>query len=255
MPPSELAIGRVCLPDLLCRRGETLARLGERVDLRVRWRVLPPHAVAARVVRRRGRRPPSGPESTRDSVGRARGDLHQGGRALQPARRYGEWTTTSTVATEPMAATTVIRLSRRIRVCVSFPGRCMRRGWCCPMGTGGGLTVDVRSRVQREDGESIPGMYTVGNTPADTFGRCYPGAGAAIGHRLVFADIAARDMAERTWHCTDGHWSPARSSGRNLRRRRSAHGRLRDGPSEGGTHCVKPPRRALMRAGRALTID
>src|SRR5690625_6883765 len=96
----------------------------------------------------------------------------------------------------------------------------MRRGRCCPMGTGGGVMVDVRARVQREDGESILGMYTVGNTPANTFGRRYPGAGATIGHRLAFADIAARHMAERKWHFTDGHWSPARSSGRNLRRRR-----------------------------------
>lgn len=131
----------------------------------------------------------------------------------------------------------------------------MRRGRCCPMGTGGGVMVDVRARVQREDGESIPGMYTVGNTPANTFGRRYPGAGATIGHRLVFADIAARHMAERKWHFTDGHWSPARSSGRNLRRRRSAPGRRSDSLSEGGTHCVKPPRRALMMAGRVLTID
>src|SRR5690625_739083 len=129
------------------------------------------------------------------------------------------------------------------------------RGVLSDLGTDGGLMVDVRARVQREDGESIPALYAFGNAAANTFGRRYPGAGATIGHRLVLAGIAARHMAERKWHFTDGHWSPARSSGRNLRRRRSAPGRRSDSLSEGGTHCVKSPRRALMMAGRVLTID
>lgn len=63
------------------------------------------------------------------------------------------------------------------------------------LGTCGGLTVDERARVTREDGTTISGLYAVGNTAANTFGRRYPGAGATIGQGLVFAHIAAQDMA------------------------------------------------------------
>ena len=63
------------------------------------------------------------------------------------------------------------------------------------LGTCGGLTVDERARVLREDGEVVPGLYAIGNTAANAFGATYPGAGATIGQGLVFGHIAAQDMA------------------------------------------------------------
>lgn len=65
------------------------------------------------------------------------------------------------------------------------------------LGTCGGLTVDERARVLREDGEAIDGLYAIGNTAANAFGRTYPGAGATIGQGLVFGHVAAVDMAAR----------------------------------------------------------
>lgn len=65
------------------------------------------------------------------------------------------------------------------------------------LGTCGGLTVDERARVLREDGNAIPGLYAIGNTAANAFGRRYPGAGATIGQGLVFGHVAAQDLATR----------------------------------------------------------
>ncbi|QDB78279.1 3-ketosteroid-delta-1-dehydrogenase [Georgenia wutianyii] len=63
------------------------------------------------------------------------------------------------------------------------------------LGTCGGLTVDERARVLREDGDVVPGLYAIGNTAANAFGDTYPGAGATIGQGLVFGHLAALDMA------------------------------------------------------------
>lgn len=63
------------------------------------------------------------------------------------------------------------------------------------LGTCGGLTVDASARVLREDGSSIPGLYAIGNTAANAFGRRYPGAGATIGQGLVAGYVAAADLA------------------------------------------------------------
>lgn len=65
------------------------------------------------------------------------------------------------------------------------------------LGTCGGLTVDPRARVLREDGEAITGLYAIGNTAANAFGHSYPGAGATIGQGLVFGHVAAADLAAR----------------------------------------------------------
>jgi succinate dehydrogenase/fumarate reductase flavoprotein subunit len=65
------------------------------------------------------------------------------------------------------------------------------------LGTCGGLRADENARVLHEDGSVIPGLYAIGNTAANAFGRRYPGAGATIGQGLVFGYIAARDMAAR----------------------------------------------------------
>jgi succinate dehydrogenase/fumarate reductase flavoprotein subunit len=63
------------------------------------------------------------------------------------------------------------------------------------LGTCGGLRVDDRARVLREDGNVIEGLYAIGNTAANAFGATYPGAGATIAQGLVYGYIAARDAA------------------------------------------------------------
>ncbi|MBE1549115.1 hypothetical protein GGC64_003139 [Mycobacterium sp. OAS707] len=63
------------------------------------------------------------------------------------------------------------------------------------LGTCGGLRVDERARVLREDGSVIDGLYAIGNTAANAFGATYPGAGATIAQGLVYGYIAAHDAA------------------------------------------------------------
>ncbi|ORI15455.1 hypothetical protein BJI47_14355 [Rhodococcus sp. 1168] len=65
------------------------------------------------------------------------------------------------------------------------------------LGTCGGVKADERARALREDGTVIEGLYAIGNTAANAFGRTYPGAGATIGQGLVFGYIAAHDAAGR----------------------------------------------------------
>ncbi|GAT09315.1 3-ketosteroid-delta-1-dehydrogenase [Mycolicibacterium novocastrense] len=65
------------------------------------------------------------------------------------------------------------------------------------LGTCGGLRVDDRARVLREDGGAIDGLYAIGNTAANAFGATYPGAGATIAQGLVYGYIAAADAADR----------------------------------------------------------
>ena len=65
------------------------------------------------------------------------------------------------------------------------------------LGTCGGLVADDKGRVLNEEGQTIPGLYAIGNTAANVFGESYPGAGATIGQGLVFGYIAARDVAEK----------------------------------------------------------
>ncbi|MDT5172922.1 MAG: 3-oxosteroid 1-dehydrogenase, partial [Mycobacterium sp.] len=64
------------------------------------------------------------------------------------------------------------------------------------LGTCGGLKADGRGRVLREDGSAIAGLYAIGNTAANAFGKTYPGAGATIAQGLVYGYIAARDAAQ-----------------------------------------------------------
>ncbi|MEZ0341101.1 3-ketosteroid-delta-1-dehydrogenase [Mycobacterium sp. pV006] len=65
------------------------------------------------------------------------------------------------------------------------------------LGTCGGLRADARARVLREDGSTIGGLYAIGNTAANAFGKSYPGAGATIGQGVVFGYIAAHHAAGR----------------------------------------------------------
>jgi 3-oxosteroid 1-dehydrogenase len=60
------------------------------------------------------------------------------------------------------------------------------------LGTCGGTTVDDRGQVLSASGVPIAGLYAIGNTAANAFGKSYPGAGATIGQGLVFGYIAAR---------------------------------------------------------------
>lgn len=66
------------------------------------------------------------------------------------------------------------------------------------IGTKGGLNVDARARVLREDGSVIEGLYATGNTSAAVMGATYPGAGATLGPALTFAYIAALDIAQQS---------------------------------------------------------
>jgi 3-oxosteroid 1-dehydrogenase len=61
------------------------------------------------------------------------------------------------------------------------------------LGTKGGLRVDARSRVLKESGEVIPGLYATGNCSASVMGRTYPGPGSTLGPASTFGYIAARD--------------------------------------------------------------
>jgi len=64
------------------------------------------------------------------------------------------------------------------------------------LGTKGGLVCDEHSRVLREDGSLIEGLYATGNSTASVMGNDYAGAGATIGPSMVFG-YAAAQPAER----------------------------------------------------------
>ncbi|MFE1396990.1 3-ketosteroid-delta-1-dehydrogenase [Nocardiopsis dassonvillei] len=66
------------------------------------------------------------------------------------------------------------------------------------LGTCGGVRADGHGRALREDGSAVEGLYAIGNTAANVFGKVYPGAGATIGQGLVYGLIAARHAAGRT---------------------------------------------------------
>lgn len=64
------------------------------------------------------------------------------------------------------------------------------------LGTKGGVMTDTVSRVLREDGTIIEGLYAAGNTTASVMGHTYPGPGSTIGPAAVFGMLAARHMAK-----------------------------------------------------------
>ncbi|MFC9790145.1 3-ketosteroid-delta-1-dehydrogenase [Rhodococcus sp. NPDC127528] len=66
------------------------------------------------------------------------------------------------------------------------------------LGTCGGVQADERARVLREDGSAVAGLYAIGNTAGNAFGKVYPGAGATIGQGLVYGYIAALDAAQQS---------------------------------------------------------
>lgn len=65
------------------------------------------------------------------------------------------------------------------------------------LGTKGGLTTDDQARVTTPGGDVIPGLYAAGNTMASVSGLVYPGPGVPIGSAMVFAYLAATDIARQ----------------------------------------------------------
>ncbi|MGI5128126.1 3-oxosteroid 1-dehydrogenase [Pseudonocardia sp. CA-107938] len=63
------------------------------------------------------------------------------------------------------------------------------------LGTKGGLRVDERWRVLREDGTAVDGLYAAGNASAAVMGHTYAGAGATIGPAMTGGYVAALDLA------------------------------------------------------------
>jgi len=63
------------------------------------------------------------------------------------------------------------------------------------VGTIGGLVTDADGLVLQEGGESIPGLYAIGNTAASVFGEGYPGGGTSIAASFIFGYRAVGAMA------------------------------------------------------------
>ncbi|MFJ3778997.1 3-ketosteroid-delta-1-dehydrogenase [Streptomyces sp. NPDC090075] len=80
------------------------------------------------------------------------------------------------------------------------------------LGTCGGLRTDEHGQVQRTDGTTIEGLYAIGNTSANVFGRSYPGPGATIGQGLVYGHIAAQHAASHDHSSTGRTQQPEASS-------------------------------------------
>ncbi|WP_328825471.1 FAD-binding protein [Tomitella gaofuii] len=64
------------------------------------------------------------------------------------------------------------------------------------LGTKGGMRTDTVGRVLNADGEVIRGLYAAGNSMAAPSGYVYPGGGNPIGTSMVFAHLAAKDLAK-----------------------------------------------------------
>ena len=64
-------------------------------------------------------------------------------------------------------------------------------------GTKGGLVIDQRSRVLREDSAPVPGLWACGGSAASLFGDSEPGDGAALAAALVEAYRAVVDLSDQ----------------------------------------------------------
>ena len=64
------------------------------------------------------------------------------------------------------------------------------------LGTAIGMKVDAQSRVLREDGSPIRGLYACGNDMGSIMNGNYPGPGITLGPALTFGYIAGRHLAE-----------------------------------------------------------
>ena len=63
------------------------------------------------------------------------------------------------------------------------------------LGTKAGLVTDGASRVLRDDGSAVDGLYTAGNTASTVMGRSYPGAGATLAPAMLGGFLAAEAVA------------------------------------------------------------
>jgi succinate dehydrogenase/fumarate reductase flavoprotein subunit len=63
------------------------------------------------------------------------------------------------------------------------------------LGTYAGLKTDAHSRVLNASGQSIPGLYAVGNDISSIMGGNYPGAGITLGPALTFGHVAGCHLA------------------------------------------------------------
>lgn len=63
------------------------------------------------------------------------------------------------------------------------------------LGTKGGMRTDTAGRVLGKNGAVIGGLYAAGNSMAAPSGYVYPGGGNPIGTSMVFAHLAAKDLA------------------------------------------------------------
>lgn len=65
------------------------------------------------------------------------------------------------------------------------------------IGTSGGLVINEKAEVTREDGSIIEGLYAAGNTTKSIVGHTYTAGGTSIGAALVFGHVAANTIAEK----------------------------------------------------------
>lgn len=65
------------------------------------------------------------------------------------------------------------------------------------IGTKGGLLTNEQAQVLHESGESIAGLYAIGNTSASVMGTTYPGAGGTLGPAMTFGYVAALHVAQQ----------------------------------------------------------
>ena len=65
------------------------------------------------------------------------------------------------------------------------------------LGTKGGLKTDALARVLDVTLQPIAGLYATGNTMAAVSGEAYPGGGNPVGSSMVFAYLAAMDIARK----------------------------------------------------------
>ncbi|WP_124054461.1 FAD-dependent oxidoreductase [Arcanobacterium ihumii] len=65
------------------------------------------------------------------------------------------------------------------------------------IGTSGGLVIDTKARVTREDGSIIEGLYAAGNTTKSVIGHTYTAGGTSIGAAIAFGHVAANTIADQ----------------------------------------------------------
>ena len=64
------------------------------------------------------------------------------------------------------------------------------------IGTKGGVLTDENGQALDKDGNTIKGLYAIGNTSASVMGRTYPGAGSTLGPAMTFGYLAAHHAAQ-----------------------------------------------------------